>query len=305
MIAVTPVDTARTRPSACARARFAFPGLIGTLTLVIVLIAAVLSPGARAEAGPPPPPPAPAGVSLDSQLGAQVPADITLTDQLGRTVALADLLESERPVILLLAYYRCPMLCGLTIGGVAKGLAELGWTPGEDFRVVTISFDPRDGPADAERARTKAIEALGSHLADDQWPFWVGDEAEVRRLADALGFHYAYDDRTDQYAHPSAVFVLTPDGALSRVLYGFEYPALDLRMALVEAGQGKVGTLVEQVLITCYRYDPSTRRYGFWVLGFLRLAGLLVLATVGAALFVLIRRDRQRTRELLGQEAGR
>lgn len=278
--------------------------MIRTFTrFVLTLLLSIVVIDSSAEAGPPPP--AIDGVSLDERLGQRLPPDVRLTDHLGRAVTLADLLDDERPVIVVLAYYRCPMLCGLTIGGVATGLAELGWAPGEDFHVVTISFDPRDGPADAERARTRAIEQLGRDLDDEQWPFWAGDEAEVRRLADALGFHYVYDERTDQYAHPAAVFVLTPGGVLSRVLYGFDYPALDLRMALVEAGDGSVGTIAEQVLITCYRYDPATRRYGFWVLGFLRVGGLLMLIMIGSGLIVLIRRDRRRTRALLAREGER
>ena len=251
------------------------------------------------------PPPVMAEIGLDDRLGETVPGDVVLTDQRGRTIELDALLDGDKPVILLLAYYRCPMLCGLTINGVAAGLADLKWDLGDEFRVVTVSFDPRDGPADAERARTKAIEALGQDVEDDEWPFLVGEEDEVRRLADAVGFRYAYDERSEQYAHPSAIFVLTPDGTLSRTLYGFEYPALDLRLALVEAGRGEVGTLFEQVLITCYRYDPAQRRYGFWVLGFLRLTGLVLLVIAGGGLWFLIRRDRTRTRAYRREEDRR
>lgn len=262
----------------------------------------VQEPEAASQGGGTAAPPIMDEIGLEPRLGDKVPSDVELTDHRGQTVTLGDLLDADRPVILLMAYYRCPMLCGLTINGVAAGLGDLKWTLGEEFRVVTVSFDPRDGPADAERARVKAIEALGLDADQDDWPFFVGEEEQVRRLADALGFRYAYDERTDQYAHPAGVFILTPDGTLSRVLYGFEYPALDLRLALVEAGRGEVGTLVEQVLITCYRYDPAERRYGFWVLGFLRLMGLFLLITAGTGFFVLIRKDRRRTRRLARQE---
>jgi protein SCO1/2 len=270
------------------------------LVVGLVLLVGLGWPG-LADAAPPP---AVEGVELDERLGERVPGDVELTDHLGRSVTLEQLLDGEHPVILLLAYYRCPMLCGLTINGVAQGLNDLGWTPGEEFRVVTVSFDPRDGAPDAERARAKALDSLDLEVDEQAWPFLAGDEREVRRLADSLGFHYAYDERTDQYAHPSAVFVLTPRGVLSRVLFGFEYPALDLRMALVEAGEGKVGSMVDQVLVTCYRYDPTQRRYGFWVFGFLRLAGLLLLIIAGTGLFVLIRRDRGRTRAHAARERG-
>jgi protein SCO1/2 len=277
--------------------------------LVALIVCMGTCAASRASAAPYPvkpdataPPAVMKDVGLEPKLGATVPRDVAFTDHRGRALTMGELLDGERPVILLLAYYRCPMLCGLTIDGMARGLGDLQWPLGEEFRVVTVSFDPRDGPADAERARVRAIETLGLDVDADDWPFLVGDEREVRRLADAVGFHYAYDERSDQYAHPSAVFVLTPDGTLSRLLYGFEYPALDLRLALVEAGRGQVGTVVEQVLVTCYRYDPAQRRYGFWVLGFLRLAGAVLLVTAGVGFFVLIRRDRRRMRALEGKE---
>ena len=270
--------------------------LIGAL-LLLIGSAAIRS----AEAAPPP---VLEGVALEDRIGERVPTDVVLTDHLGRTIALGELLDGERPLILVLAYYRCPMLCGLTINGVAKGLAALAWVPGDEFQVATVSFDPRDGSADAERARSKALELLEREVDEHAWPFLTGDEREVGRLADALGFHYVYDERTDQYAHPSAVFVLSPRGELSRVLYGFEYPALDLRMALVEAGEGKVGSLAEQALISCYRYDPAERRYGFWVLGFFRVAGVLLVLTVGSGMFVLIRRDLRRTRAFFASREG-
>lgn len=279
-----------------------------TLVPIVVLLlggapqaSAAPYPEAPQNAGANAPPAVTKEVWLEPRLGQSIPRDVTLTDHRGRTITTAELLDGDRPVLLLLAYYRCPMLCGLTIDGIATGLGDLAWPLGEAFRVVTVSFDPRDEPSDAERARVRAIETLGMEADADDWPFLVGDEGEVRRLADAVGFHYAYDERTDQYAHPSAVFVLTPDGASSRVLYGFEHRALDLRLALVEAGQGKVGTLAEQVLVTCYRYDPAQRRYGFWVLGLLRSTGTVLVVAVGLWFFVLIRRDRRRMRAM--QEA--
>lgn len=242
------------------------------------------------------PSPTPEGVSLQEHLGAEVPRDVTLTDHHGRTTTLGRLLDGERPVVLVLAYYRCPMLCGLTINGLANGIRGLDGALDDEYRLVTVSFDPRDGPADAERARATALETAELSADDETWPFMSAEPEQVRRLADALGFGYAYDEHTDQYAHPAVVFVLTPDGTISRYLYGFEHPPLDLRLALYEAGQGQVGTLAERALITCYRYDPSTRRYGFHVLGFIRIAGGLILLTFGTGLFVVVRKDLRRSR---------
>lgn len=247
----------------------------------------------------------PAGVSLDERLGAPVPRDVALTDQRGRATTLGTLLDGEHPVVLVLAYYRCPMLCGLTLQGLAAAVRELDGGLAGDYRLVTVSFDPRDGPADAERARVTTLEAAGLPVADERaWPFFVATSEHVGRLASAVGFHYAWDARTEQYAHPAVVMVLTPDGAVSRYLHGFRPPPLDLRLALVEAGRGRVGGVAEQALVTCFRYDPAARRYGFHVLGFLRIAGALVLLTLVAGMLVVVRADLRRTRALDPQDRG-
>lgn len=239
----------------------------------------------------------PAGVSLDEHLGASVPRDVAITDHRGRTTTLGAWLDGEHPVVLVLAYYRCSMLCGLTLQGLAAAVRGLDGGLAGDYRLLTLSFDPRDGTADAERARATALEAAELPVADDDaWPFFVAAPEPVQRLASAVGFHYAWDARTEQYAHPAVVMVLTPDGVVSRYLHGFRPLPLDLRLALVEAGRGQVGGVAEQALVTCFRYDPASRRYGFHVLGFLRIAGALVLLTLVGGLFVVVRADLRRTR---------
>lgn len=246
-----------------------------------------------------------ADVSIRDRLGEAIPHDVELVDHRGREVRIDDLLDGRRPLVLVPAYYRCPMLCGLTIEGVAKAMAAIDLEPGEDFRVVTVSFDSRDGPADAERARARAVDLYGDSVAPDAWPFLAGEATEVKRLLDAVGFRYTWDADTEQFAHGSAVFVLSPDGTLTRVLYGLQYEPLDMRLAILEAGEGEVGSWAEQIVLTCYRYDPATRRYGFWVFGFLRIAGVVVLGVACAGLLVVVRRDRRRTRELAKQQEGR
>jgi protein SCO1 len=235
-------------------------------------------------------------VRLENRVGEQARLDVRLTDRFGNPVLLEDLLAGDKSTLLVLAYYRCPMLCDLTLRGVARGLAQLPWSPGEEYQVVTVSFDPRDRPQSADRARAAIIDEFGRRLDDDAWPFLIGEEGQVERLAESVGFFYAYEPRSDQYAHPSAIFVLTPSGTISRVLQGFEFEPLDLRMALVEAGEGKTGTFVEQVLLTCFRYDPTTRRYGPYVVGFLRLGAVAVLLAMGAGYLLLLRRGRRRRR---------
>lgn len=241
--------------------------------------------------------PEPEGVTLTDEVGEVAALALPLTDHTGQSRTLRSMLEPDEPLLLVLAYYRCPMLCGLTVDGVADALQEIGWEP-DRFTVATVSFDPRDGPADAERARVRALDRWGVPTQTEAWPFFVGEEEDVRRLADSLGFGYRYDEATDQYAHPSAVFILAPDGTLSRVLPGVQTPSLDLRMSMLDASKGDVGSFTEQVLSTCYRYDPSTRRYGFYVFGFLRLAAFVLLATVGVGLALLIRADIRRSRAL-------
>jgi protein SCO1/2 len=232
-------------------------------------------------------------VDLEEQLGRRLPLDLTFTDESGRSVRLGDALGG-RPAILTLAYFRCPSLCGLVLRGVGRGLGQLGFTLGDRVQALTVSIDPRDGPTEAARAQATALRDAGQPGKTSGWPFLVGREPEIRALADAVGFRYAYDQATDQYAHPAAVFVVTPDGRVARVLYGVRPSALDLRLALVEAGEGRIGTIADRVLLTCYRYDPTTRRYGAAVRTFFRLGGAVVLAAVGGLVGVLARRERSR-----------
>jgi protein SCO1/2 len=277
-------------------------------TASTVVLAAMLASGLSRSCGDfDPPAPAAAssiaagvaastGASLDERLGSAVPRDVELTDHRGRATTMGELLDGERPVVLVLAYYRCPMLCGLTLQGLATAVRELDGGLAGEYLLVTASFDPRDGPADAERARATTLEAAGLPATGDAWPFLTAAPEHSQRLAEAVGFHYAWDARTEQYAHPAVTMVLTPDGTVARYLHGFRPPPLDLRLSLVEAGRGRVGGVAEQALVTCYRYDPASRRYGFHVLGFLRIAGTLVLLTLVAGLFVVVRADLRRTR---------
>ncbi|WP_437629474.1 SCO family protein [Sorangium sp. So ce854] len=235
-----------------------------------------------AAADPPALPPAAREADIDERLGNAVDTALRFTDMDGRTAPLAAHLDGRRPVLLVLAYYRCPTLCGLVLRGLVSGMAKLDYRLGEHYRALTVSFDPRDTPESAARKRTATLAALGMAAAPapDLWPFLTGDVPEIRALAADLGFRFAYDAQTDQYAHPAAAVVLTPEGRVSRYLYGIEFPALDLRLALLEASRGQVGTTLDRVFMTCYRYDPASRRYGPHVAGFLRLGAAGILAWV-------------------------
>lgn len=243
------------------------------------------------------PPPAAREADLEEHLGRTLDPALSFTDEQGRPVRLGDSLTGAAPVVLVLAYYRCPMLCGLVLRGVVDGMRQLEWGLGREYRALTVSFDPRDTPEAAREKQASTLAGLGPRAIDDRaWPFLVGQEPQIRALADAVGFRYAYDERTDQYAHPAAAIVLTPSGKISRYLYGVTFSPRDLRLALIEAGEGRTGTIVDRLILTCYRYDPAARAYGWFVLGFMRAGGVVILATVSGLLFVLFRGERRRTR---------
>lgn len=232
-------------------------------------------------------------VDVEEHLGARIPRDIVLQDESGKTVTTNELLDGDRPVVLVLAYYRCPMLCPLTLAGVSKGLQEAGFVMGDDYRLVTVSIDPDDTPVDARKRKDSLRAKVGSDIEMGA-RFVVGSAAATRAVADAVGFRYAYDASTTQYAHPAVVTVLGSGGRISRYLYGVEPPARDLRLALMEAAEGKIGSIVDRVLVTCYRFDPATRRYGPYIVGFFRVGALVILVVVGVFLGLLWRLERRR-----------
>ncbi len=262
-------------------------------TLALALTAALTAAPAYGGA-PASPPPAAQDVDIEEHLGQPVDRALAFTDMNGRRLTLGDALGAGKPVVLVLAYYRCPMLCGLVLQGAASGLSGLSYRLGDAYRAVTVSFDPRDTPDAARRKRESTLAALPAPAGPDDWPFLVGGARETRALADAVGFRYAFDPRTDQYAHPAALVVLTPDGRVSRYLYGVAWSPRDLRMALLEAGEGKIGTILDRVIMTCYRYDPASRAYAPFVTGFLRLGGALILLTVAGTVAAALLADRRR-----------
>lgn len=231
-------------------------------------------------------PPALQDVEVVEKLGTQVPLDVPLVDQDGKAVTLRDALAGGKPAILTLVYYECPLLCGMILSGQARAMKETGLDLGRDYRAITVSFDPREKPGQAFVRQKHYLQSFDRTGARDVWPFLVGKGEDTRRLADAVGFHYAFDEATKQYAHPAALVVLTPDGRVSRYLYGVEFPGRDLRLALVEAADGRVGTSFDRFLLTCYRYDPVARKYVPYAMGVVRAGALLVLfGLVGALVF--------------------
>lgn len=234
------------------------------------------------------------GVGVDERPGALAPPDVALTDQDGRPVRLGDYLDGKRPVLLVLAYYRCPMLCTLVLNGLSEGLRKLAWTAGDRFRVVTVSIDPRDTPEIARGKRQSYVAAYGRDPGTRGWDFLVGAEGEVERLARAVGFRYRYDERTEQYAHAAAAFVLTPDGRLARTLYGVLYPEATLRLALGEASLGRLSSVWDKVLLYCFHYDPKAGSYVASARNLMRLGGAVTLGALALLLGWLWRRPGRR-----------
>jgi protein SCO1/2 len=282
---------------------------VPTLAVVTLAFGALLVTVQAAAAGADRPlpraalraPPAVAAVDVDEKLGARLPLELTFTDAAGRSRKLGELFDQRRPVILVLAYYRCPMLCDLVLSGISTSLRKLGWALGSDYRGLTVSIDPRDTPVAAHHKQVAVLQAMNESgpAAEASWPFLVGDAASIGALADAVGFRYAHDPTSDQFAHPAVVMVLTPDGRVSRYLYGVNLRLLDVRLGMTEAASGSVarpGGLVERVLLTCFRYDPSARKYGFYVSTVLRGGASVVILSVFGFLAFLWRRDARRLR---------
>jgi protein SCO1/2 len=238
-------------------------------------------------------PPALREIGFDQNLEERVPLDTIFTDEAGRAVRLADYF-GRRPVVLLFAYYNCPMLCTQVINGLSSALNVLSLEPGKDFEIVTVSFDPRDTPASAAAKKAHYIERYKQPHAAESWHFLTGHQGSIDRLTKAAGFRYVWDTQTSQFAHPSGVIVLTPDGRLARYLFGIEYGPRDLRLAIVEASNGKVGSPADALLLYCYHYDPMTGRYGLVIMRTMRLAGLATVLALGAFIVVALRNESRR-----------
>jgi protein SCO1/2 len=236
-------------------------------------------------------PPGLENVGIDQRLNEQVPLDLQFKDEKGNTVQLGKYFREGRPVVINLVYYRCPMLCGEVLNGLAAALKVLKFTPGQEFEVVTLSIDPREGTDLAAAKKDTYIKKVGRPAAAEGWHFLTGEKEQIDALADAIGWHYQYDSRTDQYAHAAGVVLVTPTGKIAQYYYGVEYSARDMRLGIIEASQNKIGTLADEVTLYCFHYDPRTGRYGAVVTNIMRLAGLTTVAVLGSFLIVMFRRE--------------
>jgi protein SCO1/2 len=235
-------------------------------------------------------------IGFDQNLGNQVDLDLEFTDSTGKKVRLGDFF-GDKPVILSFVYYECPMLCTLELNGLIKALRVITrFQPGEDFELVTVSFDSGETPKMAAEKKKGYLDTYQREGAEDAWHFLVGEESQIRSLADAVGFRYSYDEETDLYRHASGIVTLTPDGRASRYQFGVEYSGRDLQFALIDASDNGIGSLADAVMLYCFHYDPISGKYGFIVMNAVRLGGALTVLLLGGFMMVNFLRDRRRER---------
>ena len=279
----------------------------GTITALTIVLACGAGRAAAQDLGPAPTdrvgagvPPAGAipellqDVGLDQRLNTQLPLSLQFKDEAGRTVRLGEYF-GKRPVILTLAYYECPMLCTQVLNGVASAIGVLKFSVGQEYDIVTVSFDPRDTPERARAKKTAYIQRYGRPGAERGWHFLTGHSREISALTRAVGFRYAYNASLGQFAHASGIMVATPEGRLSHYFYGIEYWPRDLRLALIEAADHTIGSPVDQVVLYCFHYDPASGKYSLAVMTVVRIAGVLTLVAGVTAIVWMRRHERQQT----------
>lgn len=235
---------------------------------------------------------------IEDKAGAKIPLDVRMINHLGQEVLLSDYF-ADTPVIVTLGYNKCQMLCSLVLNALVKGLKNLNYKLGKDFRIVSASIDPNDKVDVAYKKRANYIESLGaSSIKDEDWSFNIMTENEAKRLSAALGFNYFYDVKSKQYAHGAGIFVLSKNGVLSRTLFGLDYKPSDLKLALSEASEGKIGSFVDRVLLSCFHYDPDSHKYGIYIMGVMRLCGVVTVLVIAAFLLVFFRREKRHLKAL-------
>jgi protein SCO1/2 len=264
---------------------FALLAAASTQALSQAMTQGIMSPPANVR------PPYLENVGIEQHLDGQVPADLAFVDDAGRAVKLGDYF-GKKPLILNLVYYNCTMLCGEALAGLSASMKMIKFDVGNQFDVVTVSFNPREKPEVAAGKKVEYLKRYGRPNAAAGWHFLTGSAESINALTKAVGFQYQYDATKDQYAHATAIMVLTPEGRISRYFYGVDFPPKDLRLGLVEASQGKIGNAVDQVLLYCYHYDPATGKYGAIVSNMLRLGAGLTILMLGLLLFILVRLEK-------------
>ncbi len=223
-------------------------------------------------------------IGVDELLGDKLPMDVKFVNEIGDTVTLADFFTTGKPVIITPIYFECPMLCNLIINGLTDGLKELTWQPGNEFEIVTFSIDPTETHELAAEKKSSYIRLLGKPEAANGWHFLATDQENIDKMTAALGFRFKWSEEAQEFLHGSAIMFISPDGTITRYLYGIDYPTLNLRNALYDAAEGKIGSVVERVMLYCYSYDPDSRSYVANAVNIMKLGGLLTL--MGLSIFL-------------------
>lgn len=232
------------------------------------------------------------GVGVDEQLGSLLPAEASFLNSEGQEVTLGDYLNQDRPVLINFIYHNCPMLCSIALEALGQTLSDMEWTPGEEFDVISVSFGAGETPEMAARAKERMITKLGREEAADGWHFLVGDSTNIQLLTQSVGYSFKWVAQTQEYAHPAVLVFAGEDGTVTRYLHGLDLPADDVRKALVEASEGKVGSAVDQILMFCYQYDPDSNSYVIHATNLMKLGGMFTLMVIGIGLFVFWRKER-------------
>ncbi len=235
------------------------------------------------------------GIRIDDTAGKQLPTDLQFKDQNGQDVKIGSYFDGARPVVMVMAYYNCTMLCGVVLNGITNALKEVAWNAGEAYRVVVVSIDPRDTPDAAKKKKEIYVGQYGRTVKPDAWTFLTGDEKNTRAFADAIGFHYRWDASQEQYAHAAGTFIVTPTGKVSRVFYGISFPPQDLRLALAEASDGHFKSAVDQLLLLCFHYDPTAGKYVIAATRLMTAGGIATVLALGLFVGRMMKHDKKAT----------
>ncbi len=297
-----PISCATLKNYDCVRSASRADGGLRPYRFLLLLILAAAASGqtmSNGIMGPPSNvrPPRLENVGIEQHLDAQIPPNLTFVDDSGRSIMLGEYF-GKKPLILNLVYYNCTMLCGEELAGLTSAMKLVKFDLGKEFEVVTVSFDPRETPAIAAAKKKDFVVRYGRQGAAQGWHFLTGSADSINALAKTVGFKYQYDSGTNQYAHATAIMILTPQGRISRYLYGVDFPPKDLRLGLVEASQQKIGNPVDQVLLYCYHYDPATGKYGAVISNILRLGGAVTVVLLGGLLLILFRLGKCASRRM-------
>ncbi|MCA9592775.1 MAG: SCO family protein [Myxococcales bacterium] len=236
------------------------------------------------------------GVRVDEHLGDSIPLDLGFVDEEGKPVTLRDYFDGKVPVIITLNYSDCPMLCSLQLSGVVDSMKQVDWSAGKEYRLVTVSINPKEGPERARKTKARYLQQYGRPGAEDGWHFLTGSANNVHALANAIGFRYSYNEKRDEWVHPAAITVTAPNGKIARYLYGIEYHPKTLRLSLVEASEGKIGTTIDKLVLYCFHYDATEGRYAPVARNIMRLGGAIAVVVLGGFLSLLWAREAKKKR---------